>query len=346
MSIFKSVLLSLLLAAPGLAQNLVLVNGSVIDGTGKPRVLGNLRIRDGKIADIGPFKPMPGETVLDVKGMIVAPGFIDLHSLSPAGIEKDPAAAMLITQGVTTAVLGSDGTGLYSVEDFMLPYDEKPPALNIAMLVGHGTVRRQIMGPDYKRPATTDEIQRMSELVSDAMKQGAFGLGSDLQQEPASYSTPDEVMALAKAAGKLGGSFVTNLRYENEKVSDAVKEVIGIVRDAKIPLQIFTSNKSALAEIDKARGQRVDIAADSYSFGQLAREKPVTVERAIQRMSAAPASRISLRERGVLKKGVPADIVIFNPLALSGGIKYVFVNGAMVLKDGQPTDARPGQALR
>src|SRR5215510_11826926 len=104
--------------------------------------------------------------------MMVGPGFIDFQQLSPAAIEKDPNAASLVTQGVTTAVLGSDGTGPYSVEDFMLPFDEKPPALNIAILVGHGTVRRQIMGPDFKRPATADEIQRMGELVSEAMKQG------------------------------------------------------------------------------------------------------------------------------------------------------------------------------
>src|SRR3989442_1385655 len=124
------------------------------------------------------------------------------------------------------------------------------------------------MGPDYKRAATPDEISRMSELVSDAMKQGAFGLGSDLQQEPASFSTPDEVMALAKAMAKLGGTFVTNLRSEGEKATEAVKEVIAVARDAKVAVQVFTMNKTALAEIDKARAQRIDIASDSYSFEQ------------------------------------------------------------------------------
>src|SRR6185503_14025276 len=122
--------------------DVVLINGSIVDGTGKARVAGNLRIRDGKIADLGVFKPAAGEMTLDVKGMIVAPGFVDLQTLSPSAIEKDAAA--LVTQGVTTAILGSDGTGVYSIEDFMLPFDEKPPMLNIAMLVGHGTVRKQI----------------------------------------------------------------------------------------------------------------------------------------------------------------------------------------------------------
>jgi N-acyl-D-amino-acid deacylase len=346
MRIFSSALFGLILSASAFAQNLLLVNGSVVDGTGKPRVLANVRIRDGKIADIGTIKPLAGEMLLDVKGMIVAPGFIDLSSVSPSSVQKDPAATSVTTQGVTTAVLGSDGAGPYSVEEFMLPFDEKPPALNIATLVGHGTVRRQIMGPDFRRPASPEEISRMGELVSDAMKQGAFGLGSDLQQEPASFSTPEEVLALAKVTSKFGGTFLARLRNENEKLAEAVKEVIGVARDAKIPVQVLTMNKAATAEIEKARAQRVDIAADSYSFAQFVGDKGITVERAIQRMSATPAARMGLRERGILKKGAPADLAVFNLQALSAGLKYVLVNGTMVVKDGQPTDARSGQALR
>jgi N-acyl-D-aspartate/D-glutamate deacylase len=278
--------------------------------------------------------------------MIVAPGFIDLQAVSPAGITSDPVQQSILAQGITTILLGSDGTGPYSVEDFMLPFDEKAPALNIAMLVGHATVRKQIMGPDYKRASKADELQRMRELVSDGMKQGAFGLGVDLQHEPGSFSTPDEVMALAKAVSTLGGSVVMNLRNETDKVVDAVKEAIALSREAKIPVQVLTSNKTALAEIDKARTQRIDVSADSYSFAQLVRDKTITLERAVQRMSATPSSRVGLRERGTLKKGAPADLAIFNPSALTTGIKYVFVNGVITLKDGQPTESRSGQALR
>jgi N-acyl-D-aspartate/D-glutamate deacylase len=90
----------------------------------------------------------------------------------------------------------------------------------------------------------------------------------------------------------------------------------------------------------------VDIAADSYSFAEYTRDKGVAVERAIQRLSAAPASRVGLRERGILRKGAQADIVVFNPQAVSAGMKYVFVNGVMAVKDGQPTDTRAGHALR
>jgi len=333
-----ALLLVSLLALPALAEDLVLVNGTIIDGTGKARALASVRIRDDKVTDIGVFKPMPGEMVLDVKGMIVAPGFVDLQSLSPSAIGKDPAAASLIAQGVTTAVLGSDGTGPYSVEDFMLPFDEKPTALNIAMLVGHATVRRQIMGSDYKRAATADEISRMGELVADGMRQGAFGLASDFQQEPASFSTTEEVMALARVAAKFGGTFLMSVRDE--------KETITVARTTKVPVQVLNANKTAITEIDKARAQGVDIAADSYAFSQLLRDRTIALERAIQRMTGTPAGRAGLRERGILKKGMPADVVVFDPQSLAAGMKHVFVNGTMVVKDGQPTNARPGQALR
>ena len=351
------------LVPPVFAENVVLMNGLIVDGSGKARAAGNVRIRDGKIADIGLFKPAAGETLLDVKGMIVAPGFVDLENLSVAALEKDSGASSLVTQGITTAVLGSDGTGPYSIEDFMQPFDEKPPAVNIAMLVGHSTVRRQIIGPDYKRAATDDEIRRMSELVENAMRQGAFGLASDLRAEPASFSTTDELLALARAAARFGGTLLIHPRDET------IQEALDIARNAKIALQLSLNKltMSLLAEIDRARMQGVDVGVHIYgltepgpelrgalqnpsvtiSFAQYLRdEKALTTERAIQKSAGLPAARMALRERGALRKGVPADIVVFNPTLPSSGMKYVFVNGTIVFKNGQPTEARPGQALR
>jgi N-acyl-D-aspartate/D-glutamate deacylase len=338
MRLIPGIVLLFLVSSIGLCEDLVLVNGVVIDGTGKVRSSANIRVRDGKIADIGVFKPAATEMTLDVRGMIVAPGFVDFQTLSPSAIQKDPAAGGLSSQGVTTAVLGSDGSGPYSVEDFMFPFDEKPAAVNIAILVGHATIRRQILGADYKRAATAEELGRMSELVSDAMKQGAFGFASDLQQEPASYSSPEELLALAKVVAKFGGTILLRAR-------DA-KEPAVIARDAKVPVQVLNADQAALAEIDKARARKVDISADSYSYPQLVQDKALGLERAIQRMSSVPASRFGIRERGVLKKGAPADLVVFNPNALSSGMKYVFVNGAIALKDAVLTTARAGQALR
>lgn len=344
---------ALLFATSAFAEDLVLVNGTIIDGTLKARYAGNVRIRDGEIVDIGVFKPMAGEMILDIKGMIVAPGFIDLRN--HAAGEKQ------IGQGITTTVLGADGSGPYSVEEFMSSFDEKPPALNVGSFIGHSTVRRQIMGADYKRAATADEVQRMRELIEDGMRQGAFGFSSDLTREPASFSTTEEIASLAKSVGRFGGTYMIFPK------NDSIKELIGVARDSKLPvhLAIAKPTTSILAEIDRARTQGADISADVYSAeagpalrpflqhawvitlpGQYALdEKAVTLERAIRKMTGLPASRIGLRERGILKKGAPADVIVFNPReGLS--MKYVFVNGTMVLKDGAPTDARAGQALR
>jgi N-acyl-D-amino-acid deacylase len=227
-SIMKKILatiIALLLAATAYAENLVLMNGTIIDGTLKARFAGNIRIRDGKITDIGVVKPAPGETVLDVKGMIVAPGFVDLQNHSAAALDKDHGATTQVSQGITTALLGADGTGPYSVEQFMARFDERAPALNIATLVGHATVRRQIMGDDYKRAALPDEISRMALLIEDGMREGAFGVSSDLTSDPSSFSTKDELTALATSAAKYGGFFAVRLRDEGAQVMESVAEL-------------------------------------------------------------------------------------------------------------------------
>jgi N-acyl-D-aspartate/D-glutamate deacylase len=335
MRIFRSILLTLLVHAAAFGQDMILINGRVLDGTGKAGAAANVRIRDGGIRDVGPVKPEAGETVLDVKGMIVAPGFVDVRSLSPADFVKDPAPEMLIMRGTTTAVLGSDASGPYSVADFMGPFDEKPPALNIAVLAGHATIRKQILGSDFKRPATPAEIKLMTELASDAMKQGAFGLAADFQHEPGSFSTRQEIVALAQVVARFGGTFVMSLRADQ-----SAKDAISIAREAKVAVHVFTANKAAAAEIEKSRTASTNISVEPIAPA----DQIASIERRVQRMSSMAASRAGLRERGLLKKGVPADIVVFS--SFQDGMKYVFVNGMMIVKDGQLTDVRSGQALR
>jgi N-acyl-D-aspartate/D-glutamate deacylase len=399
-------ILVLLVAATASAENLVLINGTIIDGTLKARFAGNVRIRDGKITDIGVVRPAAGEIVLDVKGMIVAPGFVDLQNRSAAALSKDHGAATQVSQGITTALLGADGSGPYSVEQFMAPFDDRAPALNIVTLVGHATVRRQIMGQDYKRAATPDEISRMALLIEDGMREGAFGVSSDLASEPTSYSTNDELKALATSAAKYGGFFAVRLRDEGARTAESVAELVELGRATKARVQITHARTHAvavLAAVDKARMQGVDISADTSPYddggspetekelrtylqhpwvmiasdggmdtkhprsagtfpralGYYVREqKVIPLERAIRKMTGLPAARIGFKERGTLFKGAAADIVVFdplkirdqstpdNPFSLSTGIRYVFVNGTMVVKDGEVTAERPGVALR
>jgi N-acyl-D-amino-acid deacylase len=411
--ILSILVLTTLISTPALAQReaMVLMNGTIIDGSGKARFKGNLRIRDGQIVDIGAFKPAPGEATMDVNGLIVAPGFVDIHNLSLSGIRRDHAATSQVAQGITTIVLGPDGTGPIAIEDFVTPFEEDV-SVNIMTLVGHGAVRRSVMADDYKRPATPDEMRLMEEHVEYAMREGAFGLSSDLRADPASYSTTDEVIVLAKMAARYGGIFVTHLR-DDSAVLESITEAISIGRAAKISVHISSLRSGTasareraaqvLAEIDKARTQGVDITADLYPYsapesgtadpdlaafyrhawvmigsdGGLATNRPssagafprvlgpivrdeklLTLEQAIRKSSGLPASRLGLKDRGVLIKGAAADIAVFDPATIRDkstfedpfarpeGMKHVFVNGVMVVKDGEDTGARPGVALR
>ena len=356
-----ALVLALLLASPLFAENLVLLNGIIIDGTGNARVVGNVRIQNGEIKDIGLFKPMAGETTIDVKGMVVAPGFIDLHGKSAARIQ--------LLQGITTVVLGQDGEGPSGIEDYMKPLDTDPIPMNVAALVGHGTVRRHAMGEDFKRAATPEEIGRMEREVEGAMREGAFGLSAGLDREPGQYATTDELIALAKVAAKYGGLFVTSLRNRTDKVLEGVKEAIDIGRKAKIAVHISGLTGVPLRVvplIDQARLQGIDVTADVNNEEKAMREffrsravmvageatfplvpsPSLTLESAIRKMSAMPASRLSFKQRGILKKGNTADIVVFDPAAIAKGMKYVFIDGVLVIKEGQPTEARPGRGLR
>src|SRR5207237_113093 len=150
------------------------------------------------------------------------------NCVSPTQFARNTEAQSGISRGVTTVILGSDGTGPYSIEEFMLPFDDKPPTMNIAMLAGHSTIRRQIMGPDYKRAATTAEVALMAELLHDAMRQGAFGLASDLRTEPASFSTTDELVALGKALNQFGGTFFIHPHDES------IQGPLDVARNAKV----------------------------------------------------------------------------------------------------------------
>jgi N-acyl-D-amino-acid deacylase len=296
----------------------------------------------------------------------------------------------------------------------MSRFDENAPALNLLTFTGHNTVRRQILGANVNRAATRDEIARMEELVEDAMRQGAFGLSSNLETGPGASSTLEELVALSRIVARYGGVFVVHLRNEGDKVVEAVLEAIQVGRQAKIPVHIshlklgsaamWDKAALVLAEIDKARRENIDVTADVFPYttsdtvsmsekdvrtllghasvmvasdaglesphprgagtftrvlGPLARdEKVITLENAIRKMSGLPSTRLALRGRGTLARGSMADLVIFDPArvrdrstfqdpsALSEGIQYVFVNGMMVIKDGQPTGARPGLALR
>src|SRR5271168_4488282 len=190
----------------------VIINAQVADGTGAPLRDLNVRISGDRIVTVGNFKPDKDEQIIDAKGLVLSPGFIDIHNHSTEGLEKDPLAETQIAQGITTVILGPDGDSPWPIAPWLDTRRKNPASLNLAVLVGHATVREQILGKDYQRTATPAETEKMAGLVSQGMREGAIGFSTGLEYEVGSYSTTDEVVSLASAAAKLHGFYMTHIR--------------------------------------------------------------------------------------------------------------------------------------
>ncbi|MBI3403926.1 MAG: D-aminoacylase [Acidobacteria bacterium] len=465
----------------------VITGARVADGTGKPLREVNVRVVGERITKVGNFRPDKKETVIDGKGLVLAPGFIDAHNHSTEGLERDPLAESQISQGLTTVILGQDGGSPWPIADYLKRRKENPPALNFQVLVGHATIRRAVMGDDFRRAATAEEISKMASFVEQAMKEGAVGLSSGLEYTVGSYSTTEEVVAMARMAGRYNGFYISHIRDEADKSFDAMREAIAIGEQGHLPSQIthikmgtvgvWGKSAEAVRMIEDARKRGLDISADCYPYDawhstmtvlvpnkkfddpvsvqralddvggganvtvtecerhpeyltknldEIAKSKGVTavdvymeivrdggagiighsmkdedirtfytqpwvmvssdgginmkhprgagtypkvlgryvreqhwltLEEAVRKMTSLPAWRMGLKDRGTIREGAYADLVLFNPetvkdnstfaepFKLSDGIEKVFVNGTMVWDGGKATGARPGRAL-
>jgi N-acyl-D-amino-acid deacylase len=470
----------------------VILNAQIADGTGAPLRNVNVRIRGDHIARVGDFKPDKDERTIDAKGLVLAPGFIDIHNHSTGGIESHPLAESQLAQGITTLILGADGDSPWPIAPWLEARRKNPASLNLALMVGHATVREQVMGKDFKQAATQVEIDKMAQLVDQAMRDGAIGLSSGLEYEVGSYSTTDEVVAMAGAAAKHRGFYMTHIRDEADKSFEALKEEIEIGERAHIPLEhshiklgtvsVWGKAPDYIRVIEAARKRGVDFLADCYPYdawesnlkvlvpdkqyenpksvekaladvggashvtvvefspnpgyqghtieelarvnnasqvemfirliregdaknteagiigqsmiesdikafyqqpwvmvasdggidshhprgagtfprvlGLYVREKHwLTLPEAIRKMTSLPAHRLGWTDRGLIREGAFADLVLFNPdtvidrstfanpSALATGIEKVFVNGALVWDAGKPTGARLGRIL-
>jgi N-acyl-D-amino-acid deacylase len=462
--------------------------GRVIDGTGAPARLADVRLEGDRIVSVAPaLQPAAGEKVVDAKGRVVAPGFIDLHNHSDRQLFERLDAATQTAQGITTLVVGVDGGGPLPVGEFLARLDAAPAAVNVATMVGHGKVRTKVMGEDFKRPARPDEIAAMRELVAKGMEEGAFGLSSGLEYDPGYYSTTDELVALAEVAARRGGFYATHIRNEADETMRALAEAVEIGWRARIPVHIshlklgtvgvWGRSAEALRILHDAAREN-DVTADWYPYnfwasttyvltpgrdfedrqtwvralhdvggpenvlithfpqdhsydgktlaavaawkrqdaadvlmdivrrgnadilgtsmsekdvaaflrdplvmvssdggieiahprgagtyprvlGRYVRQRrDVPLVTAIRKMSGMPARRLGLSDRGLLKPGMKADVVVFDPRtvidrstatdpqARPAGIEDVFVNGVAVVEAGKTTAARPGRALR
>jgi N-acyl-D-amino-acid deacylase len=479
----------LTLNVPVLTQttNWVITGAQIADGTGAPLQTLDIRIDGDTIREIGKIKPGPDDRVLDASGLVVAPGFIDAHNHSTDGLDNDPDAVTQVSQGITTVLLGQDGSSPFPLRDYLARRRTSPAALNIAVLVGHATMRRQVMGADFRRAATVAEVAKMEALVEQEMRDGAMGLSSGLEYEVGSYASSEEVIALARVAAKYGGFYISHIRDEADKTLEAVREAIAIGEKARLPVQIthiklgtvgvWGKANEVVAMIDAARQRGVDVTADAYPYlawssnlkvlvpnkqwtdpasvkealddvgggrnvqitrlpkfpqyvgkrlsevataegisevdayikivqddeagvightmsepdlrtfyrqpwtmiasdggvsvshprgagtfprvlGRFVRdEKWMTLPEAIRKMTSMPAARIGLKDRGTIRAGMKADLVVFDPATIldmstfeqprlrARGVHTVFVNGQPVWSGDAPTGNRPGRVI-
>jgi N-acyl-D-amino-acid deacylase len=273
----KQLLFLLLLVQSVCAQqyDVIIRNGKIIDGTGNSWYYGDLAVKDGKIAAIGKIANAFANKIVDAKGLIVAPGFIDVHAHIESGVFQRPTADNYIYDGVTTVVTGNCGGSADDLKKFFWQMDSMKTSINIASLIGHNTVRRLAMGLD-NRLATTDEQKKMEALVAQAMKDGAVGLSTGLIYLPGMYSNTEEVIGLAKSAVLYNGIYASHIRNEENGVVDAINEAINIGKAANIPVQIshfklsgpanWGRSKETLPLIEQARRDGYDVTIDQYPY--------------------------------------------------------------------------------
>ena len=248
----------------------------VADGTGAPLQRADLRMVGDTIVAVGTVTPQPDDRVVDATGLVLAPGFIDAHNHSTDGLDSDPDAITQVSQGITTVLLGQDGSSPFPVRDYLAKRRSMPTTVNVALLVGHATIRRQVMGDDFRRPATAAETRRMEALVEQEMRDGAIGLSSGLEYEVGSYASTEEVVSLARVAAAHGGFYISHIRDEADKTIEAVQEAIAIGEKAKLPVQIthiklgtvgvWGKAQQVVSIIEAARKRGVDVTADIYPY--------------------------------------------------------------------------------
>jgi N-acyl-D-amino-acid deacylase len=293
--------LALVAAQPAQRFDLLIRNGRVMDGTGNPWFPADIGIQNGRIAAIGKLEGAQAARVIDAAGKYVVPGFVDIHSHAddgsgPRGGFRDPdairrSAPNLVSQGITTVVVNQDGRSPWPVSEQRAQLEKNGIGPNAMLLVGHGTVRRRVMGDDVQRPARPDEIAKMRALVREQLQQGAVGLSAGLEYEPGRWSTTDELVELARELPAFNGIYISHERSEGSDplwyvpsqdgpnavtLLDAVGETIEI--GEKTGARVVASHLKAKGEhywgssaaavtlIQRARDRGVDVWADQYPY--------------------------------------------------------------------------------
>jgi N-acyl-D-amino-acid deacylase len=273
--IFFLLLFSIHFSAQSQDCDILITNGKIIDGTGNNWYYGNIAVKDGKILKIGRDVKLISKKTIDANGLIIAPGFIDVHTHLEGDEAKDPSATNFILDGVTTCITGNCGSSETDINKYFRFIDSLKLSINVASLIGHNDVRKAIMGR-ANRDATASELQQMENIVDKAMRDGAVGLSTGLIYIPGTYTKTPEIVALAKVATKYDGVYATHMRDEGDSVTQAIEEALTIGREAKLPVQIshfklsgqhnWGRSKQTVPMIEAARKEGIEVTIDQYPY--------------------------------------------------------------------------------
>ena len=282
--------------------DIVLKNGIIIDGTGNPSYKSDIAIEDCKIVKIGKLN-LEAKEVLDIEGLIVAPGFIDTHSHSDLYLIHEPESLQKIMQGITIEIIGQDGLGEAPINqehleewrkylsglngdppikwswekfrDYLKVLEESKPAVNVASLVGHGNLRLLAMGMDDKKP-TVSELEEMKSLLKESLEDGAIGMSTGMIYAPCVYADTRELIELCKLVAEYAGVFVIHMRDEGDRLLESIDEVIQIAEKSGVHAHIshfkaggkrnWGKSKQALQKLEEAKAKGIQISYDQYPY--------------------------------------------------------------------------------
>lgn len=283
---------------PNNEYDIIIKNGQIIDGTGNPWVSGDIALRGDRIAKIGKLEGAAAKRVIDARGLVVSPGFIDMLGQSEIALLIDNRSLSKLSQGITTEITGEGASvapqdaltlselqpeldryhlkvDWTTLDGYFARLEKNRTPLNIGTYVGAAQVREAVLG-DVDRPPNAEELERMKSLVAEAMRQGAFGLSTALIYPPGHYAKTEELVELAKVAARYGGIYASHMRSEGQSEAEAVEEALRIGREAHLPVEIFHlkvigkprwgSMPKLVGMIQSARDSGQDVSADMYPY--------------------------------------------------------------------------------